>query len=98
MVFPWIRGVPIEEVDTYAKFVSALCRMSRESKRTLKREKEVANEKYAFRCFLLRLGFIGDEYKKDRKILLSKLDGSSAYKSRKEGINEFSKERNCRQN
>lgn len=98
VVFPWIRGVPIEEVDTYAKFVSALCRMSRESKRTLKREKEVANEKYAFRCFLLRLGFIGDEYKKDRKILLSKLDGSSAYKSRKEGINEFSKERNCRQN
>lgn len=98
VVFPWIRGVSIEEVDTYAKFVSALCRMSRESKRTLKREKEVANEKYAFRCFLLRLGFIGDEYKKDRKILLSKLDGSSAYKSRKEGINEFSKERNCRQN
>lgn len=86
VVFPWIRGVSIEEVDTYAKFVSALCRMSRESKRTLKREKEVANEKYAFRCFLLRLGFIGDEYKKDRKILLSKLNGSSAFKSRKEGI------------
>ena len=83
VVFPWIRGVSIEEVDTYAKFVSALCRMSRESKRTLKREKEVSNEKYAFRCFLLRLGFIGDEYKKDRKILLSKLEGSAAYKKQK---------------
>ena len=39
------------------------------------------NEKYAFRCFLLRLGFIGDEFKADRKILLSKLDGSAAFKS-----------------
>jgi hypothetical protein len=98
VVFPWISGATPEESDTYVKFVSALCRMSRESKRTLKREKDVSNEKYAFRCFLLRLGFIGNEYKKDRKILLSKLEGSSAFKSRKEGINEFSKERNCRQN
>ena len=39
------------------------------------------NEKYAFRCFLLRLGFIGDEFKADRKILLSKLDGSAAFKA-----------------
>ena len=30
-------------------------------------EKEVDNEKYAFRCFLLRLGFIGAEYKVERK-------------------------------
>ena len=41
---------------------------------------------YAFRCFLLRLGFIGDEYKAVRKILLANLSGSSAFKngSRKE--------------
>jgi hypothetical protein len=39
------------------------------------------DEKYAFRCFLLRLGFIGDEYKKSRKILLKNLSGSSAFKS-----------------
>jgi hypothetical protein len=32
--------------------------------------KEVDNEKYAFRCFLLRLGFIGSDYKAERKILL----------------------------
>ena len=39
------------------------------------------NEKYAFRCFLLRLGFIGNEYKSQRKILLRNLTGSSAFKS-----------------
>ena len=45
---------------------------------------EVVNEKYAFRCFLLRLGFIGDEYKQDRKILLENLEGSAAFKTKKE--------------
>lgn len=52
------------------------------------------NEKYAFRCFLLRLGFIGDEYKADRKVLLKNLSGSSAFKdgAKKEGnTDEISK-------
>jgi len=55
--------------------------MSKEQKRVTATEKEVDNEKYAFRCFLLRLGFIGEEYKTDRKILLKNLTGSSAFKS-----------------
>ena len=45
------------------------------------REKDTDNDKYAFRCFLLRLGFIGAEYKEERKILLRNLTGSSAFKS-----------------
>lgn len=32
-------------------------------------------------CFLLRLGFIGEEYKVERKILLKNLTGSSAFKN-----------------
>ena len=55
--------------------------MSRNAKRVTATEKPVENEKYAFRCFLLRLGFIGDEYKTDRKVLLANLDGSSAFKA-----------------
>ena len=47
------------------------------------KEKETDNPKYAFRCFLLRLGFIGDEYKADRKILLRNLSGSSAFRTGK---------------
>ena len=39
------------------------------------------NEKYAFRCFLLRLGMIGNAYKESRKILLQNLMGSSVFKS-----------------
>jgi len=36
----------------------------------------VENEKYPFRCFLLKLGFIGNEYKAARKILLARLEGN----------------------
>jgi hypothetical protein len=46
--------------------------------------KPVDNEKYAFRCFLLRLGFIGSEYKEERKVLLAPLFGNSAFLCGKE--------------
>ena len=80
--FPWFAGYPApEEISAYAKFIGKLCGMAKTQKRVTAKDKAVNNEKYAFRCFLLRLGFIGDEYKADRKILLSRLSGSSAFKS-----------------
>ena len=79
--FPWFVEVKPEEALAYTKFISAICEMSKKQKRVTAKPKENENEKYAFRCFLLRLGFIGDEFKADRKIILSKLDGSSAFKA-----------------
>lgn len=79
--FPWFSKVDQEEAMTYTKFITAICEMTMKQKRITAKPKENENEKYAFRCFLLRLGFIGDEYKADRKLLLSKLNGSSAFKS-----------------
>ena len=57
--------------------------MARNQQRVSAKEKEVDNEKYAFRCFLLRLGFIGNEYKTERKILMKNLSGSAAFKNQK---------------
>ena len=80
--FPWFALAPdTDAVNAYTKFIATLVKMCREKKRITAKEKAVENEKYAFRCFLLSLGFIGDEYKADRKILLSRLDGNSAWKS-----------------
>ena len=80
--FPWFSdGLDAETVKAYTDFIAALCKMSREQKRISNTEKAVENEKYAFRCLLLRLGFVGAEYKADRKILLKNLTGSSAFKS-----------------
>ncbi|WP_343212196.1 virulence protein [Akkermansia sp.] len=80
--FPWFSEMPdADTVRAYTHFISALCQMSREQKRITATEKNIENEKYAFRCFLLRLGFIGAEYKTERKILLKNLTGSSAFKN-----------------
>lgn len=79
--FPWLSGADADTVKAVTHLVSALCEMSREHKCSQKEENPVENEKYAFRCFLLRLGFIGAEYKDERKILLKNLTGSSAFKN-----------------
>mgnify|MGYP003428450362 CR=1 FL=1 len=80
--FPWFSELPdAETCQAYQNFIAALCKMSKEQKRINSTEKKVSNEKYAFRCFLLRLGFIGEEYKTDRRILLKNLTGSSAFKN-----------------
>ena len=55
--------------------------MALKQKRITTKEKPVDNEKYAFRCFLLRLGFIGNEYKAERTILLKNLSGNSSWKN-----------------
>ena len=67
-------------MTAYTKFCEALCKMALTQKRVNCKEKPIENEKYEFRCFLLRLGFIGAEYKGIRKVLLQNLSGSSAFK------------------
>lgn len=82
--FPWFELIDSDHFNAYTQFISAITKMAREQKRILGKEREVENEKYAFRCFLLRLGFIGDDYKLTRKILLENLEGSAAFKTKKE--------------
>lgn len=79
--FPWFEEINPDEAISYTKFIEALCKMTMKQKRINATEKAVTNEKYAFRCFLLRLGFIGDEFKADRKVLLKNLSGSAAFKN-----------------
>ena len=82
ITFAWLHGTITDETaKAYAEFISKLCLMARTQKRVTAKEKIVDNEKYAFRCFLLRLGMIGSAYKESRKILLQNLTGSSAFKS-----------------
>ena len=80
--FPWFTTEPDpDEVRAYTHFITALCEMARNQKRVTAKKKETDNDKYAFRCFLLRLGFIGADYKTERKILLRNLSGSSAFRN-----------------
>lgn len=82
ILFPWFQDVKDSEtIDSYTHFITAMCDMAKKQSRITAKEKSSDNEKYAFRCFLLRLGFIGQQYKTARKILLKNLSGSSAFKN-----------------
>lgn len=87
--FPWFHGaLDPDSTQAYIHFITSLCAMAKEAKRVTATEKPTDNEKYAFRCFLLRLGFIGNEYKTYRKILLKNLTGSAAFKSGAKKVTE----------
>jgi len=82
--FPWFSDASgPDEVKAYTHLVTALCEMAKAQNRVVASAKDVDNKKYAFRCFLLRLGFIGAKYKTERRILLRNLTGSSAFKTPK---------------
>ena len=88
--FPWWDTLPEpEETGAYTAFIAALCKMAKEATRVTATEKEVESEKYAFRGFLLRLGFIGADSKNQRKLLLKNLSGSAAFPN-KEKADAFS--------
>ena len=81
--FPWWDRMPEhDETQAYMNFIVSLCKMAKEAKRVNARESEVESEKYAFRCFLLRLGFIGSDCKAQRKILMKRLSGTAAFPTR----------------
>jgi len=85
--FPWFRlDLSAKEDEKLAciLFLNKLMEFAKTAKRVTAKEKETDNDKYAFRCFLLRLGFIGDEFKGARKILLSRLAGNSAFRQKEE--------------
>ena len=82
MKFPWftLHGVD-GEADAYSRLITALIEMAKKQKRVTAKEKPVENAKFDMRLFLVRLGFIGDEYKVARKILTQNLTGNSAWKA-----------------
>lgn len=80
--FPWFdRELTPEETNAYMLFLTQLCKLSKELKHASSKPVETDNEKYAFRTWLLRMGFIGPDFKAARKILLKNLSGSSAFRN-----------------
>ena len=73
-----------DTADAATKPIAAIAKMSKNSKRITMTEADVESEKYAFRGFLIRLGFSGPEYKATRKRLLQNLSGASAFRNKEE--------------
>jgi hypothetical protein len=74
-------GLHAGQLKSYIQLCLALSQMAKDVRTASPKPQQNENPKYAMRTWLLRLGFIGDEYKSDRKILLQNLDGNSAWRS-----------------
>ncbi len=81
--FPWFHvGMDSDAVAAWTMFVSALCKAAKKQKRVVLKERPLddgASIKFLTRCFLLKIGMIGDEYKAARRIILAGLPGNASY-------------------
>lgn len=82
LCFPWftLHDGLYGEADAYTKLITSMVEMAKKQKRVVATERPLENAKFAMRLFLIRLGFIGDEYKTARKILLRNLSGNSSWR------------------
>ena len=74
-------GIHCGEIKSYIQLCIAMCELAHEVKYASPKPQQTENEKYAFRCWMLRLGFIGDEFKTAREILLRNMDGDAAWRT-----------------
>lgn len=68
------------EIKAYIQFCLAVSHQALAQKSASPRRTVTDNEKYAFRCWMLRLGLIGDEFKTCRLHFLKHLEGNSAWR------------------
>jgi hypothetical protein len=69
------------EVKAYIQFCLAVSHQALTQKKASARKTVTDNEKYAFRCWMLRLGLSGDEFKTCRLHFLKHLEGNSAWRN-----------------
>ncbi|MGN1049764.1 MAG: amidoligase family protein [Selenomonadaceae bacterium] len=67
------------KVKTYIQLCLAMAQQALTQQRTRAAKKQTVNPKYTFRCWLLRLGLIGDEFKTCRHHLLKHLEGNASW-------------------
>lgn len=78
--FPWFVVEQDGDAEAYSTFISMLCEFAKNLKRINYKPDTSDNEKYAFRCFLIRMGLVGENFKLARRVLLRNLSGSSAFR------------------
>ena len=87
--FAWFTQVPDPDtVEAVTRLLEAMIDYAKAATRINPTVRQVVNEKYAMRCFLLRLGMIGDDTKSARRTLLQRLDGNTAWKNPPEKAGE----------
>ena len=68
------------DANAYCTFISMLCEFAKNQSRINRKPDTSDNSKYTMRCFLIRLGMVGAEFKAARKVILRHLSGNSAFR------------------
>lgn len=75
------NGLHAGQLKSYIQLCLALSQMAKTVKNASPKPQQTENPKYAMRTWLLRLGFIGDEFKTARELLIKRLDGDTAFRN-----------------
>ena len=78
--FPWFKVEQDGDADAYCTFISMLCEFAKNQSRINRKPDTSDNPTYTMRCFLIRLGMVGAEFKAARKAILRNLTGNSAFR------------------
>ena len=74
------NGLHAGQLKSYMQLCLALSQMAKMVKTASPKPQQVENPKYAMRTWLLRLGFIGEEFATARDILTRNLAGDAAFR------------------
>ena len=74
-------GLHAGQLKSYIQLCLALSQLAKDVRTASPKPQQNENPKYAMRTWLLRLGFIGDEFKTARDLLTRRLDGDAAFRS-----------------
>ena len=77
------NGLHAGQLKSYIQLCLALSQMAKEVKSASAKPQQTENPKYAMRTWLLRLGFIGDEFKTARDVFTNRLSGDTAFRNGK---------------
>lgn len=75
------NGIHAGQLKSYIQFCLAISQMAKEIRSASPKEVQNANPKYAMRTWLLRLGFIGEEFATARDFLTRNLSGDAAFRN-----------------
>ena len=74
-------GIHCGQLKAYIQLCLAMSQLAKDLKFASPKPQQTENEKYAFRCWMLRLGFIGEEFKTARTLLLRNVSGNGAWRN-----------------
>lgn len=74
-------GLHAGQLKSYIQLCLALSQMAKTSSKASSKLQQDENQKYAMRTWLLRLGFIGDEFKTARALFTKRLDDDTAFRN-----------------